>query len=71
MNHKKTAERNEARWSRRKSHISVNVCMHEMKNCICTKMAACMNACMCVVFHCIYTHVFIVVNLYVYPIVHR
>ena len=36
-------------------HKYERVYIHEMNNCILAEMAACMNACMCVAFHCLCT----------------
>ena len=68
MNHKRRTPKKKQAHN---SHTSMNVCMYEIKNnnCIFDEMAACMNVCMCVVFHCIFVCVYCFQSK-VYPIVH-
>ena len=51
---RRTAEKKGAKWCAHNSHISIYVCMHEIKKSICAEVAACMNVYMCAVFYCIY-----------------
>ena len=44
-------------------------CVQHERNCICTKMTACMDVCTNVKLHCVSIYVFIVFKLYLYPFV--